>query len=98
MSCWSDLFDEYKNMMIHFLESAFDSPSIPTEVLQVLLNLAEFMEHDDHKLFDARTLWKLAYKCKAYAKALHYKEVEFHTSAPSSHIIESLISLNNLLH
>jgi serine/threonine-protein kinase mTOR len=98
VSCWSDLFDEDKNTMIKFLESAFESSIIPTEVLQVLLNLAEFMEHDDHKLFDARTLGKLAYKCKAYAKALHYKEVEFHNSAPNSEIIESLISLNNLLH
>lgn len=98
VSCWSDLYDEDKNSMIKFLESAFDSLTIPTEVLQVLLNLAEFMEHDDHKLFDARTLGKLAYKCKAYAKALHYKEVEFHNSAPNSEIIENLISLNNLLH
>ena len=98
VSCWSDLYDEDKNMMIVYLEKAFDSSTIPTEVLQVLLNLAEFMEHDDHKLFDARTLGKLAYKCKAYAKALHYKEVEFHTSAPNSEIIESLVSLNNLLH
>lgn len=98
VSCWSDLYDEDKNSMIKFLENAFDSPTIPTEVLQVLLNLAEFMEHDDHKLFDARTLGKLAYKCKAYAKALHYKEVEFHNSAPNSEIIEKLISLNNLLH
>jgi FKBP12-rapamycin complex-associated protein len=98
VSCWSDLYDEDKNNMIKFLENAFESATIPTEVLQVLLNLAEFMEHDDHKLFDARTLGKLAYKCKAYAKALHYKEVEFHNSAPNSEIIENLISLNNLLH
>ncbi len=98
VSCWSDLYDEDKNQMIKYLENAFDSHSIPTEVLQVLLNLAEFMEHDDHKLFDSKTLGKLAYKCKAYAKALHYKEVEFYTSAPNSEIIESLISLNNLLH
>lgn len=97
MSCWNNLYDDDKSMMIKHLESAFDSPSIPTQVLQVLLNLAEFMEHDEHKLFDAKTLWKLAYKCKAYAKALHYKEVEFYTSAPNSEIIENLISLNNLL-
>ena len=98
VSCWSELFDEQKTTMIKALESAFESETIPTEVLQVLLNLAEFMEHDDHKLFDARTLGKLAHKCKAYAKALHYKEVEFYTSAPNSEIIEALISHNNLLH
>lgn len=98
VACWSDLFDDDKDQMLRHLESAFYSKSIPTEVLQVLLNLAEFMEHDDHKLFDARTLGDLAFKCKAYAKALHYKEVEFYTSAPSPKIIEALISLNNLLH
>lgn len=39
-----------------------------------LLNLAEFMEHDDKRLpLDTRTLGALAEKCHAFAKALHYK-------------------------
>lgn len=45
-------------------------------------------------------------KCKAYAKALHYKELEFHatvhvTSAgvtsAAPELIEDLITVNNLL-
>jgi FKBP12-rapamycin complex-associated protein len=55
------------------------------------------MEHDDQKLFNAKTLGDVAYECKAYAKALHYKEIEFYSSHPSSTIISSLIDLNNLL-
>ena len=35
-------------------------------------------------------------KCRAYAKALHYKEEEFHRS-PSSSNLEALISINNKL-
>ena len=63
-------------------------------MLQHLLNLAEFMEHDDYLLFEPRVLASLAYKCRAYAKALHYGETQFFMSAPSKAIIENLIHLN----
>ena len=36
-------------------------------------------------------------QCRAYAKALHYTEVEFQKSQ-STQVIESLISINNKLH
>ncbi|RHY63561.1 hypothetical protein DYB38_003798, partial [Aphanomyces astaci] len=62
-------------------KEAFQSDTIPAEILQTLLNLAEFMEHDVEALpIDIRELGELAQKCHAYAKALHYKELEFHTS------------------
>ena len=32
------------------LLSALESPNIPPEILQALLNLAEYMEHDDKAL------------------------------------------------
>jgi FKBP12-rapamycin complex-associated protein len=36
------------------------------------------MEHDDKALpIDIRTLGMYAAKCHAFAKALHYKELEF---------------------
>ena len=64
--------------------------------MQVLLNLAEFMEHDEKPLpIDIRTLGALARKCHAYAKALHYKEMEFQTSPHTA--IEELIVINNKL-
>lgn len=35
-------------------------------------------------------------QCRAYAKALHYKEEEFH-KGPTSQVLEALISINNKL-
>jgi phosphatidylinositol kinase/protein kinase (PI-3 family) len=42
-----------------------------------------------------QTLGGLAEKCAAYAKALHYKEIEFQTSPATT--CEALISINNQL-
>eukprot|EP00026_Physarum_polycephalum_P000091 Phypoly_transcript_00091.p1 GENE.Phypoly_transcript_00091~~Phypoly_transcript_00091.p1 ORF type:complete len:2307 (+),score=451.47 Phypoly_transcript_00091:133-7053(+) len=96
VSCWNELHEQYQDELVHSLETALLSPNIPHEILQILLNLAEFMEHDDKPLpIDISTLGALAEKCHAYAKALHYKETEFHSS-PST-CIEALISINNHL-
>ena len=79
------------------LEAALISSLIPPEILQTLLNLAEFMEHDDKALpIDIKTLGAYAAKCHAYAKALHYKEMEF-MNEPLPDTIEALISINNQL-
>ncbi|ORZ30937.1 armadillo-type protein [Catenaria anguillulae PL171] len=97
VSCWSELYDQVQDELVYALETAITSPNIPPEILQTLLNLAEFMEHDDKALpIDLRTLGWYAAKCQAYAKALHYKELEF-ISEPSTANIESLISINNNL-
>jgi len=97
VSCWTELYDQYQEELVRALEQALTSPNIPPETLQVLLNLAEFMEHDDKALpIDIRTLGAYATKCHAFAKALHYKEAEFHQE-PSTDTIEALISINNLL-
>ena len=42
-----------------------------------------------------RTLGALAEKCHAFAKALHYKEIEFQDSPATA--VEALISINNHL-
>ncbi|KAI8819891.1 armadillo-type protein [Fimicolochytrium jonesii] len=97
VSCWSELFDQYQDELVRCLETALTSPNIPPEILQTLLNLAEFMEHDDKALpIDIRTLGLYAAKCHAYAKALHYKELEF-ISEPLTNTIEALIHINNKL-
>eukprot|EP00835_Amoeboradix_gromovi_P000423 NODE_15_length_42055_cov_0.634117.p1 type:complete len:2332 gc:universal NODE_15_length_42055_cov_0.634117:8372-15367(+) len=97
LSCWSELYDQFQDELVKSIETALLSPQIPPEVLQSLLNLAEFMEHDDKPLpIDLRTLGSYANRCHAYAKALHYKELEFATN-PSSNVIESLIAINNQL-
>lgn len=97
ISCYTQLFPQYQGELVRAIEVALTSPNIPPEILQVLLNLAEFMEHDDKPLpIDVRTLGQYAAKCHAYAKALHYKELEFNAEQ-SREAVEALISINNQL-
>ena len=44
---------------------------------------------------DIRKLGALTEKCHAFAKALHYREIEFHSYPADT--IEALISINNQL-
>ena len=46
---------------------------------------------------EPKVLADLAIRCRAYAKALHYKEIEFHANPQSVDVLESLISINNKL-
>ncbi|ORY05502.1 FAT-domain-containing protein [Neocallimastix californiae] len=97
VSCWGELYDQFQDELVRSLETALTSPNIPPELIQTLLNLAEFMEHDDKALpIDIKTLGGFAAKCHTYAKALHYKELEF-ISEPKPSNIEALISINNQL-
>ncbi|EPZ33264.1 phosphatidylinositol kinase Tor2 [Rozella allomycis CSF55] len=97
ISCWTEMFDQFQDELIRSLEIALSSPTIPPEILQIILNLAEFMEHEEMSLpIDVKLLGAYAAKCHAFAKALHYKELEFiNKSSPNT--IESLISINNQL-
>lgn len=105
VSCWAHLNEAYQQQLVRSLEMAFSSPNIPPEILGTLLNLAEFMEHDEKPLpIDIRLLGALAEKCHAYAKALHYKEMEFEGAqskkmeANPVSVVEALIHINNQLH
>ena len=96
VSCWGELSNPSQQQLIRSLEAAFNSPTIPTEIVTSLLNLAEFMEHDGKPLqVDFRMLGALAEKCHAFAKALHYKEMEF-DELPEA-CVEALISIYNQL-
>ncbi|KAG8529931.1 uncharacterized protein KY384_005412 [Bacidia gigantensis] len=96
-SCWPELYDQYQDELLKSFETALASPHIPPEILQILLNLCEFMEHDDHALpLDIRQLGKYAARNHAFAKALHYKELEFEEEKTPS-TVEALISINNHL-
>lgn len=97
ISCWTELSDQYRDDLIKNLELAFDAVDIPDQVIHSLLNLAEFMEHDDKALpINIRLLGDRALKFHSYAKALHYKEAEF-LSQSSSQIIVDLIDINTKL-
>ncbi|KAF8749146.1 Atypical PIKK FRAP protein kinase, partial [Rhizoctonia solani] len=97
VSCWTELFDQYQEDLVRSIETAITSPNIPPEIIHILLNLAEFMEVDDKSLpIEAKILGEYAYSYHAYAKALHYKELEsFQGRSPS--IYESLIGINTQL-
>ncbi len=81
-----------RNLILN-LERAMKDDQMPPELLQRLLNLAEFMERADKPIGIAwSTLGHQAQRCNAYAKALHYVEIEldgsytprsFRTRAPS---------------
>ncbi|XP_057450319.1 serine/threonine-protein kinase TOR isoform X2 [Lotus japonicus] len=105
VSCWAELNEPTQKHLVRNLEMAFSSPHIPPEILATLLNLAEFMEHDEkHLPIDIRLLGALAEKCRAFAKALHYKEMEFEEArskkmeANPVSVVEALIHINNQLH
>ncbi|KAI0330958.1 FAT-domain-containing protein [Cubamyces sp. BRFM 1775] len=97
VSCWGELYDQYQEDLVRSIEYAITSSTAPSELVHRLLNLAEFMEHEEKPLpIENRTLGEYAMKFHAYAKALHYKELEFF-SETSPTIIESLISINSKL-
>lgn len=69
----------------------------PAPVVLRLLSLAEFMEHEEKSLpFEASTLGSNALRVQAFAKALHYKELEWF-NGKSSDIIHDLIEINTKL-
>ena len=96
VSCWHELNEQYQDSLIRNLQKAFHSNTIPPDILQVLLNLAEFMEHDAEALpINLNVLAELAQKGHAYAKALHYREQEFQSNPVGC--FESLININKKL-
>ncbi|KAG0356937.1 phosphatidylinositol kinase- protein kinase tor1 [Podila minutissima] len=96
MSCWTSLTEQFQNEFAAALKQAIVESNSP-EIVQTILNVAEYMEHDDKPLpIEIRTLGKYAVNCHAYAKALHYRELEFMTDHSTSNI-EHLITINNNL-
>ena len=97
VSCWTELEAAQQDELMASLEQALLVPDLP-EISQTILNLAEFMEKNEKGPLplDTSMLGEQAMKCRAYAKALHYKEAEFHR-APSVPVLEALITINNKL-
>eukprot|EP00731_Ephydatia_muelleri_P014310 Em0008g30a len=99
VSCWMDLKSVHQEELLSHLKTVLKFQNIP-EIAQTILNLAEFMEHCEEAVsrlpLGNELLGDCAIKCHAYAKALHYKEEEFHQD-PSSRTLESLIAINNKL-
>ncbi|KAF7309844.1 Serine/threonine-protein kinase TOR [Mycena indigotica] len=97
LSCWTELYDQTQDELINALEMALESRAAPTEIIHSILDLAEFMEHQDKPLpIDNVTLGDHAVRHEAYAKALHYKEQQY-LNEESAPLLESLISINTRL-
>lgn len=47
VSCWNELSMPMQAELVRSLEAALASPTIPADIITALLNLAEFMEHND---------------------------------------------------
>ncbi|KAH9605868.1 hypothetical protein KSS87_023466 [Heliosperma pusillum] len=99
--------EDWAEWMRHFsIELLRESPSPALRTCARHAQLqAEFMEHDERPLpIDIRLLGALAEKCRAFAKALHYKEMEFegahsrNMDADPVAVVEALIHINNQLH
>ncbi|XP_023161122.1 serine/threonine-protein kinase Tor [Drosophila hydei] len=97
ISCWTELSPEHRYELTQSLIQALQVTDMP-EITQTILNLAEFMEHCDRDPIPIETqlLGTHAMACRAYAKALRYKEEEF-VPRQEPHVFESLIHINNKL-
>ncbi|XP_021189763.3 serine/threonine-protein kinase mTOR isoform X1 [Helicoverpa armigera] len=97
VSCWTELDKTSRAELSNALEQALTAPDAP-ELAHTVLNLAEFMEHCEGGTLPISThlLGERAMHCRAYAKALHYKEEEFRNGA-TSQVVEALIHINNKL-
>ncbi|KAJ3063540.1 phosphatidylinositol kinase- protein kinase tor1 [Podochytrium sp. JEL0797] len=99
VSCWWELYDQFQDDLVQSISSAINAPNFPPDMLQTLLNLAEFMERDEYKKplpIPRKTLGEYAARCHAWAKALYYKENEFLTD-PTPETVETLIGIYNQL-
>ena len=75
---WKEIEEETKKNLVNSLVLALIFPNLPQDILQILLNLVEFMEHQPDPLpLSINVLGTLAYKAGAYAKALYHREREF---------------------
>ncbi|KAH8412631.1 hypothetical protein KR009_003909 [Drosophila setifemur] len=97
ISCWTELSPDLKRELTQSLIQALQVTDMP-EITQTILNLAEFMEHCDRDPIPIETklLGTRAMACRAYAKALRYKEAEF-MLREDPQVFESLILINNKL-
>ncbi|KAJ7180725.1 phosphatidylinositol 3-kinase [Mycena filopes] len=97
LSCWTELYDQYQEELVAALESALESLIASADIIHSILDLAEFMEHQEKPLpIEHVTLGDHALRNGAYAKALHYKELQYFADA-SPATIEALISINTRL-
>ncbi|KRY27470.1 Serine/threonine-protein kinase mTOR [Trichinella spiralis] len=78
-SCWPELNETYQDELIETLQLALSASECP-EIIQAILNLAEFIDHTEKGPLpiDPKLLGEKALETRAFAKALRCKEAEFY--------------------
>ena len=78
-SIYEKLSKNNQIVILNDLRKCLNNPKTPNDVLLNILNLYEFFKRRNlHlKLIDYREFGNIAYKCRAFAKALYYKENDF---------------------
>ncbi|ELU37806.1 phosphatidylinositol 3-kinase tor2 [Rhizoctonia solani AG-1 IA] len=93
--CYFSLSEELRDELDKVLEDALEDTRNPADVCHMILNAAEFMEPLPIPLV---TLSECALRTHAFAKALHWRELDFLSGASASgSVIESLILINTRL-
>ena len=88
--------DANKKKLTEYLDVAIKNPKTPDEILLSILNLFEFMERKNINMpfIDYTLFGYIAYKCKAFAKALYYKEKSFENNLDIDNLIDLYYKLN----
>ena len=78
-SIYTNMSDKNKLVLINNLRKALINAKTPNDILLSILNLYEFFERRNVHLqfIDYKQFGNIAYKCRAFAKALYYKENDF---------------------
>ena len=78
-SIYINMSEKNKMILINNLEKALSNAKTPNDILLNFLNLSEFFERRNVHLqfIDYKQFGNIAYKCRAFAKALYYKENDF---------------------
>ena len=82
LSVYENITDNNKTVLIEYLDKAVISQQTPDYIITATLNLIDFMEKKGINLSFRKNeeLGEIAYNCKAYAKALYFKEKGYELS------------------
>ncbi|KAJ2511553.1 phosphatidylinositol kinase- protein kinase tor1, partial [Coemansia sp. RSA 1939] len=97
VSCWTCMTSQYQMDLVKSLEMVASNQSVPLELLQTILDLADFMERDKRQLpIDIKVISSYAARSNALAKEIRHKEAEWMLEQ-SDEAIDRLIELNQSL-